>query len=174
MHSGRVLLWLGGWALTQGTVRSGPLVLRGMSPSALAGSIVSLGLVLPMMYGSWRLAAGGRAWAPVPTQVVVVLLNLCALLPLLILIPYLASRFPAVGRWAGDTLYYHEGLPRLLLFPSPMWRIDNVVLVLMGILLLPVSLGKWTLGKEEGAVLMAGYFFYLTAVIASGFEGGFR
>jgi hypothetical protein len=127
---------------------------------------------MPMMYGSWRLATGGRAWAPVTTQVAVVLVNLCALLPVLILIPYVAANFPAVGRWAGDALMYREKLPRLLLFPSPMWRIDNVVLIIMGIFLLPVSLGKWTLGREEGAVLMAGYFFYLTAVIASGFEGG--
>jgi hypothetical protein len=168
-----VLLWLGGWAVTQGTVRSSGL-LRGMSTSGLAGSVVSLSMVLPMMYGSWRLAAGGRGWAPLTCQVGVVLLNLCALLPLLILLPYLAAHVPAVAHWAGDAMAWHEGLPKLLIFPTPVWRIDNVVLIIIGVLLLPVALGKWSLGREEGMVLIAGYFFYLTATIASGLDPNLR
>jgi Ca2+/Na+ antiporter len=166
-----VLLWLGAWAVTHGTVGTGR-VLRGMSTSAIAGSVVSLGLVLPMMYGSWRVAAGGRGWSPVTTQVGVVLLNLCLLLPVLILIPYLAARAPQVARWAGDAMLWHEGLPRLLIFPSPMWRVDNVVLLVVGVFLLPVAFAKWSIGREEGMVLVAGYFFYLTATIASGLEPG--
>jgi hypothetical protein len=164
-----ILLWLGAWAITQGTVRTGAL-LRNMSSSAIAGSIVSLSLVLPMMYGSWRLSAGGQGWAPVTTQIGIVILNLCALLPALILLPYLAAHVPQVARWSGDSMLWHEGLPKLLLFPSPMWRIDNIVLIIMGVFLLPVAFGKWSLGREEGMVLIAGYFFYLTATIASGLD----
>jgi hypothetical protein len=51
-----------------------------------------------------------------------------------------------------------------------MWRIDTVVLIVVGVLLLPVSIGKWRLGREEGMVLLAGYFFYLTTTLASGLE----
>jgi Ca2+/Na+ antiporter len=166
-----VLLWLGAWSITQGTVRTASQ-LRGMSTSALAGSIVSLALVLPMTYGSWRRSSGGRGWAPVTTQVGVVLLNLCVLLPLLILLPYLAVHVPQVSAWAGDAMLWNDQLPKLLIFPTPMWRIDNVVLIVVGVLLLPVAIGKWSLGREEGLVLIAGYFFYLTATIASGFELG--
>jgi hypothetical protein len=146
--------------------------LRGLSTSGMAGSIISLALVMPMMYGTWRQADGGRGWVPVTTQIGVVLLNLCALLPVLILLPYLANIAPFIAHWAGDSLAPRGGLPTLLLFPSPMWRIDNVVLIVVGILLLPVSSGKWRLGREEGMILLAGYFFYLTTTLASGLEPG--
>ena len=165
------LLWLGAWAITQGTVRTGA-ILRGISTSGLAGSVVSLAMVLPMMYGSWRQADGGRGWAPVTTQIGVVLMNLCALLPLLILLPYVALKLPQISHWAGDAFAPRGGLPTLLLFPAPMWRIDTVVLIVIGVLLLPVALGKWRLGREEGMVLMAGYFFYLTTTLASGLDRG--
>jgi hypothetical protein len=69
-------------------------------------------------------------------------------------------------------MLWHEGLPRLLIFPSPMWRVDNVVLLDVGVFLLPVAFAKWSIGREEGMVLVAGYFFYLTATIASGLEPG--
>lgn len=167
------LLWLGGWGVTQGAVRSSA-VLRGMSTSGLAASAISLALVLPMMYGSWRRAAGGRGWAPVTAQVGVVLLNLCALLPVLILLPYLAAQVPAINRWSGDALVWHEGLPKLLIYPAAIWRIDNVLLLIMGVMLLPVALGKWALGREEGLALIAGYFFYLTATVATGLNPNYR
>lgn len=166
-----VLLWFGGWGVTQGAVRTST-ALRGLSTSGMAGSIVSLALVMPMMYGAWRHADGGRGWIPVTAQIGVVLLNLCALLPVLILLPYMAKVFPMVAHFAGDSLAPRGGLATLLVFPSPMWRIDNVVLIVVGVLLLPVSIGKWRLGREEGMVLLAGYFFYLTTTLASGLEPG--
>ncbi len=166
-----VLLWFGGWGVTQGAVRTSN-ALRGLSTSGMAGSIVSLALVMPMMYGAWRQADGGRGWIPVTAQIGVVLLNLCALLPVLILLPYAAKVFPFIAHFAGDSLAPRGGLATLLIFPSPMWRIDNVVLIVVGVLLLPVSIGKWRLGREEGMVLLAGYFFYLTTTLASGLEGG--
>jgi hypothetical protein len=166
-----ILLWLAAWFVTRGTVRTAPM-LRGMSTSGLAGSVVSLSMVLPMMFGSWRLGVGGRGWALVTTQIGVVLLNLCALLPVLILLPYAAAHFPHVAYWAGDSMLWQEGLPKLLIFPPPMWRIDNVLLLIVGVFLLPVAIGKWSLGREEGMVLIAAYFFYLTATLASGLEPG--
>jgi len=162
-----VLLWLSAWFVTRGTVHTAP-TLRGMSTSGLAGSVVSLSMVLPMMFGSWRLGADGRGWALVTTQIAVVLLNLCLLLPILILLPYLAAIFPQVAHFAGDSMLWHEGLPKLVIFPPPMWRIDNVLLIVVGVFLLPVAIGKWALSREEGMVLIAAYFFYLTATLVSG------
>ena len=164
------LLWVASLAAARGAVRTGGVSARGpgVSASALAGSVISLALVLPMTWGAWRRAERGRSWSPVSTQVGVVLLNLCALLPALILLPYAAAKLPGLSRWAGDALAYGEGTPRPLLFPAPMWRIDNVVLLIVGALLLPVALRRWNLGREEGLVLIAGYFFYLTATLLSG------
>lgn len=163
------LVWLGAWAMTQGTTRTSS-ALKGMSTSGMAGSIISLSMVLPMMYGTWRQADGGQGWMPVTTQVGIVLLNFCALLPVLILIPYLARWIPGIAHWAGEALAPRGGMVTLLLFPSPMWRIDTIVLIVVGVLLLPVSIGKWRLGREEGMVLLAGYFFYLTTTLASSLE----
>jgi hypothetical protein len=168
-----VLLWLSAWFVTRGTVRTAP-ILRGMSTSGLAGSVVSLSMVLPMMFGSWRLGADGRGWALVTTQIAVVLLNLCLLLPVLILLPYLAAWFPHVAFFAGDSMLWQEGLPKLLIFPPPMWRIDNVILIVVGVFLLPVAIGKWSLSREEGMVLIGAYFFYLTATLVSGWTPGMR
>jgi Ca2+/Na+ antiporter len=162
------LLWVASLAATRGAVRTGEMLRGAISASALAGSVISLALVLPMTWGAWRRAEGGRSWSPVSTQACVVLLNLCLLLPLLILTPYAAAKVPQLSRFAGDALAYGEGLPRLLLYPAPMWRIDNVVMIIASALLLPVSLGRWNLGREEGMVLIAGYFFYLTATLLSG------
>jgi Ca2+/Na+ antiporter len=163
------LLWLGAWMAAEGAVRTATAH-RFVSTSAIAGSVISLALVLPMAYGAWRAAAGGRGWATVTTQMGVVLLNLCALLPALIAIPYLASVYPPLAHWANGGLSEGNGVPKLLLFPAPMWRIDNVLLIVAGALLLPVGLGKWALGREEGMILIAAYFFYLMATAASGLD----
>jgi hypothetical protein len=162
-----VVLAFAGWAVTRGAVRTSGL-LRFISTSSLAATAISLALVLPMMYGTWQLAAGGRAWAPVTTQVGVVLLNLCCLLPILILIPYVAAHVPALSHWAGDALAHSEGMPRLLIFPTPMWRVDNVILIVVGVLLLPVAFGKWSLSREEGLALLVGYLVYLMVALLSG------
>ena len=57
---------------------------------------------------------------------------------------------------------------QLLLFPAPMWRVDTTVLIVAGVFLLPVALGKWALNREEGMILIAAYFFYLVVTAASG------
>ena len=43
----------------------------------------------------------------------------------------------------------------------PTWRVDSVVLVVLAFVLLPVSLGRWELGRWEGAGLILGYAMYL-------------
>ena len=93
---------------------------------------------------------------------------------MLILLPYVAANVPALTRWSGDALAWHEGFPRLLIYPTAVWRIDNVLLIIMGVMLLPVALGKWALGREEGLALIAGYFFYLTVTVATGLNPNFH
>ena len=47
--------------------------------------------------------------------------------------------------------------------PLPLitWRVDVVVLVVLGFILLPTSLGRWRLGKAEGVVLITLYVLYV-------------
>jgi Ca2+/Na+ antiporter len=46
-------------------------------------------------------------------------------------------------------------------FPAIVWRVDCVMLMLLGLALLPMSLGRWLPGKTEGAVLIFLYAAYL-------------
>ena len=161
------LLTLASWAVTAGAMEVSRLNRR-LSIGALAGSVIALSLVMPMTWGLWRIGAAGKAWSILTSQVVIVLLNLCCLLPALILLPYLATVFPSIFPYATDALALSDGRPRMLLFPAPVWRIDAVILMVAGIFIMPVAAGKWAIGKEEGMVLIAGYFFYLTAVLAMG------
>ena len=87
----------------------------------------------------------------------VVLLNLCLLLPGLILGWYLRQRLVSP---AQDP----SGLP----LPMAVWRVDMVVLVVLGMMLAPVALGHWRLGKIEGMALIVGYAAYLIAATALG------
>jgi Ca2+/Na+ antiporter len=52
-------------------------------------------------------------------------------------------------------------------FPLAAWRVDTVLLIVLGLLLIPVSLGRLTLRKPEGvalAVLYAAYLLVSTAL----------
>ncbi|HSI36687.1 MAG TPA: hypothetical protein VK986_24085 [Tepidisphaeraceae bacterium] len=159
---------LAAWAVSVGVVKVSEGV-RNFSSAGIAATVVGLALVMPMTYGAWRRASGGKSWDAMTTQVGIVLLNLCVLLPSCIALPYLASINGPVGDWvstfAGDGLRYGPGLVKPLIFPVAFWRVDNVLLIIVAVLLLPVAAGKWKLGKEEGMVLVAGYFFYLTAIL---------
>ena len=51
-------------------------------------------------------------------------------------------------------------LPSLPL-PLTVWRIDAIVITVVGFALLPAALGKWRLGRMEAVALIAGYAGYL-------------
>jgi hypothetical protein len=44
------------------------------------------------------------------------------------------------------------------------WRIDNVFLIVLGLALLPISIGRWTLSRGEGFFVLLVYAFYLALV----------
>ena len=52
-------------------------------------------------------------------------------------------------------------VPTSLSFPLALWRIDTVLLVVFGFILLPVSTGRWNLGPLEGSVLVIVYAAYV-------------
>ena len=140
------------------------------SPGALAASLLSLALITPLVQSGRPLAAVGASWIPMTAQVGVVLLNLCVLLPAIALAPYAGAllhvrTIQVGGRMAFD---WDSFAPQATIFPLAAWRIDTVVIIILSTLLLPVAVGKWNLGKEEGMLLIVGYCVYLLAVMVAG------
>lgn len=130
--------------------------------SDVAGVVAVLGplLVLPMLTGAAGLAQKRRAWAATTAGVGVVLLNLCLLLPVLIVLWY-----PVNVHWSSVTSL-HLMLSSLANVPAMpfawvTWRLDNVVLVLLAFMLVPVSLGRWRLQRAEGFTLIVLYGVYV-------------
>ena len=65
----------------------------------------------------------------------------------------------AAASWFPFSAILQNGQP--LTYPLATWRVDAVVLVVLGFAMLPVSLGRWELGRWEGAGLILGYAMYL-------------
>jgi Ca2+/Na+ antiporter len=83
------------------------------------------------------------------TAVGIVLLNLCLLLPVMVLI--------SVWKGQGPMIY-----------SILSWRVDTVVLLVFGFILLPPALGRWRLGVAEGITLVGLYVVYvLMGIIVS-------
>ncbi len=139
-----------------------------ISPGAIGASLLSLMLISPIIQAGRRLAMLGASWVPVTTQIGVVLLNLCVLVPAVALTPYIKAWWDAARGSKSIRATFDTFAPHPTIFPLATWRIDAVALVLLSVLFLPVAVGKWNLGKEEGFVMIVGYCFYLIAVMAAG------
>jgi hypothetical protein len=130
-------------------------------PSVFTIGLVAPLLVLPMLSDGVRLAGSGRAWEATTSCVAVTLLNLCALLPAVILLWYpvqLLHRDPsAAGHWKLGAI--SDAAP--MIFTLITWRVDNVVLLLFAFVLLPPALGRWRLGRSEGITLIGLYGVYI-------------
>jgi hypothetical protein len=138
------------------------------SPGAIAASLLSLVLATPLIQSGKRLVLAGASWIPMTAQVGITLLNLCVLLPLLAVFPYVHALVNAVRQAKGKPIDWDSVAPNVTVFPLAVWRIDTVVLILVSTLLLPVAMGKWNLGREEGLMLIAGYCIYLLTVTIIG------
>jgi Ca2+/Na+ antiporter len=129
-----------------------------ISQTALVVALLGPVLVLPMLT---RGAAGRgrqeRAGEVTSVAVGVVLLNLCLLLPAVILLWYLAGT--SNHSWSLDWHSLSQVSP--MPFSWVTWRVDNVVLVLLSFVLVPVAMGRWRLGQAEGVTLIALYGVYV-------------
>ncbi len=88
----------------------------------------------------------------------VVLLNLCVLLPIVILLWYPLQSAPNMG--LGNAIHV-LGRAEALPFSWVTWRVDNVILVLLAFPLFPAALGRWRMGRPEGLTLIAIYAVYV-------------
>jgi hypothetical protein len=141
----------------------------GLITQALLGPM----LVLPMISAGSAAASRGKYDQAVAVQVGFVLLNLCLLLPLAAVLwmgrQYWGISFASTPPpTTAPTTMPAEAVVQAMAYPLGVWRVDTVLLMTVGLLLLPVALGKWTLGKAEAIVMLFVYAIYvvLSAVMA--------
>jgi Ca2+/Na+ antiporter len=136
--------------------------------SLLAVGIFSPVLLLPMVGVGAALSQRGRTIATAHASVLLTVLNLCVLLPLVILLWYLRPMIE--GLWARVSpmavasvapVRYQLNTPTP--FPLASWRLDSVVLVILAVAALPVALNRLPLGRREGMALIVLYTVYLVA-----------
>ncbi len=153
-----IIILLSASAAVAGTIDMATRI--SLAPAGLiAAALVAPLLVLPMIGAGQHLVTAGRGWEAAGSNLGLVLLNLCLALPLTILEWHAIHFFRPLREGA---------LPSLLAYPVGIWRVDAVVLVVLGLMMVPVSLGRWTLSRNEGIVLVAGYIVYVSmAVVAS-------
>lgn len=127
------------------------------TPGMLAAVGVSPLLLLPMIGIGAAMSERGKASEAGGALVGVALLNLGALLPGLALLWELRRWMVS---WAEE--------PDVLPFAMATWRLDVVLVMVVGALLLPVALGRWKFGRTEGVALVVVYAIYIAAASALG------
>ena len=164
---------VGGWYAVDGTVRAAAAA-RLFPAATLAVVILSPLVTLPMLNPAAPDSPAGQTASTVSTLVAVGLLNLCALLPLLSFLWLFKTAFAAPGDAIGVStaatnptsvsLFSFLAASKPLPFPLASWRVDAVVLTVLGFILIPVSLGRWELRRAEAIGLIVGYAAYLVLV----------
>lgn len=117
---------------------------RLLTSQLLGGAVISPFLLLPALGNCSMLAQQSRAGEAVTSLVGTVLLNLCLLLPLVILVTLVVSR----GATATP-------------YPLIVWRVDSVVLLVLAFALVPVAAGRWLPQRMESMLLVLVYAAYL-------------
>ena len=98
------------------------------------------------------------------------LLNLCVLLPAVVLTHYVRGIVLAMLSGAREWSVIHPQLTPMP-FPLAVWRVDSVMLILLGLLLVPISLGRWSIRRSEGGALVLLYAAYLVMATILGVRG---
>lgn len=165
---------IAGWGAVHGSAR---LLERSNLPSMsiIAALLLGPALVIPMIGASALLAQKGRYTDAVSAQVAFVLTNLCVVLPMVIVVWRIESALPlkVSDLWRADPTVdwnsIHAFWMRImappnemsLSFPLVVWRVDSVMLLVLGLALLPMSLGRWLPGRIEGVILIVLYGAYM-------------
>jgi sodium/calcium exchanger protein len=162
---GIVLAAVGAYLAVQGCVQAAvgsPFV----TPPVIATVILSPLLMLPTIGTATAVAHHGHVGRALSALVGTVLLNLCLLLPIVILLHSAMH----IGAAPKDALATPGFLGRLtqfsfppLPYPLATWRIDNVLLVLLGFAAMAVATGRWVLGRLEALLMVFGFMAYLAA-----------
>jgi Ca2+/Na+ antiporter len=151
------LAGIGAWSVLHG-VEGASHANETASPGLLAATFLSPLLLLPLLGGGVDLVHRGLSEVAATACVGVTLLNVCALVPFLIVVSYLGSRLK----------FLTPGGP--LELPLVVWRVDVVALIVLGLFLLPVGLGRWKLSRIQGLGLIGGYAAYLALSLLLGIK----
>jgi Ca2+/Na+ antiporter len=160
---------VGGWAMTRGAsqLEQSSRVMTGV---VLAGTVMAPLLALPVLGTCSRLAERGQSGSAVSTLVAIVLINLCAILPVVIILHHVIAGFSRAPESADLSATYSA---MEVLFPSqapavtyPLisWRVDTVVLAVAGLAMIPWAVGRWTISRAESVALIFAYAVYLALV----------
>jgi len=151
---------LGAWLATRGAVDLAQQNRR-LSAIAIAATLVSVALALPMASLGAILAANKQTWIPLTAQVGVVYLNLCVLMPLVIL---LNSAAGMVARYIKAPTT--QSMWAAVAFPRVSWRIDSVGLVILSLVFVAAAAGRIRFNRRVAASLIIAYCVYLMCVAA--------
>jgi hypothetical protein len=169
-----LLTLVGGWAMARGAAKL-ELGSRTFTGPLVAAAVLSPLLTLPVLSTTTRLAERGEAGSAAATLVAIALVNLCLVLPLVVVAHHLLTGplAPAAATAATTSPSVFDvpgagAFGRPAPFPLLSWRIDAVLLVVLGFGLIPWSLGRWAAARAESAALIFGYALYLaiTAFLA--------
>jgi Ca2+/Na+ antiporter len=176
------------WAgVTAASHISGQLGLPGLG--LVASLMLAPALVLSLIGAGTHAAAEGNFDRAASQLIALVLINLCGILPLIAMlwlarpawhtrVDALISREPQIPQVIAttgpttahapattafaDSLEEDSETPEpIFLYPMSVWRIDTILLIAAGLLLLPVALNRWTLTRAEGIGLAAAYVVYM-------------
>ncbi len=135
------------------------------SSQAIAATILSVALVLPMVGTGAALAAHAHAWVPLTAHVGVAYLNLCALLPLVILLP---SSSHWIAGFSPTTLTNSSQNPwPSVVFPRMAWRIDALAALILSLVFMTIASGRLRFDRTLATGLILAYFLYLLSTLAT-------
>lgn len=157
-----VLAGLASWAAVRGAVQLSDQS-RFFSTHLIASALIGPSLVIGVLSSSSVLAHRGQSAQAITFYADVVLLNLCLLLPAIALLWYV--RPPILNGFTSLSGLWTSLNPPVM-YPLLVWRLDTLALVVLGVMLLPVSTGRWMLGRYEGIGLIIGYGMYLMLTVA--------
>jgi hypothetical protein len=95
-----------------------------------------------------------------------VLINLCGVLPLVILAHHALSGLLPAAATANVAVDSAGFAQRIQPAPYPVisWRVDTVILVVLGFGMVPWAIGRWTISRAESVALIFAYAIYLALV----------
>jgi len=159
------LALVGGWAMARGaaTLDQSSRLLTGI---VLAGTVIGPLLTLPVLGNTAQFAERGHVASAVTTLVMMVLINLCAILPLIILAHHALSGLLPAASAAATTVDPQGFVQRIQPAPYPIisWRVDTVILVVLGFGMIPWAIGRWTISRAESIALIFAYAIYLALI----------
>jgi hypothetical protein len=166
---GLLLAGVGSWFAIHGIDRVGEGS-EFASTGLLTATLISPLLVLPIIGTGTEMAQRNQSVSAVQSQVGVVLLNICGLVPMVVvagaICQLVSIRYLPLGQhWTIPIPRFTPAPVTPAPFPLGVWRVDVPACIALSLFLLPVALGKWTLTRLQGLALMGGYVLYLLLTV---------